>query len=221
MRELGAEAFERAVAAAVPLSRQLVAAASEGVDLATAEGRARFLASARPLWSALPDGMLKRQLLGEIASRAALPTDELASTWRSGGAVRGRPPMEASVSPRPRRAARSVMRQPADRLAWLLLLESRWWDTLSAADHRLLCALPDWHGALFRFVDRQTAEHGAAPWAALRERMVEEDWAAPALALVDGEDPAIEPLEEDLQRSMSQLRVADEQRAAMRVLGRL
>ena len=30
------------------------------------KGRARFLANGRPLWSALPDGMLKRQLLGEI-----------------------------------------------------------------------------------------------------------------------------------------------------------
>ena len=221
VRELGADAFERAVAAAVPLSRQLVAAAAEGVDLATAEGRARFLANARPLWSGLPEGMLKRQLLGEIASRAALPTEELATAWRLGGPSRGRSQADTPPPPRPRRAARSVMRQPADRLAWLLLLESRWWDTLSAADHRVLCALPDWHGALFRFIDRQAAEHGAAPWAALRERLVEEDWAAPALALVDGEDPAIEPLEEDLQRSMSQLRVADEQRAAMRVLGRL
>jgi DNA primase len=113
------------------------------------------------------------------------------------------------------------MRQPADRLAWLLLLESRWWDSLSAADHRVLCALPGWHGELFRLIDRETAERGAVPWAALRERIAGEDWAASAISLVDGEDPAIEPLAEDLLRSMGQLRVADEQRAAMRVLGRL
>jgi DNA primase len=221
VREAGPDAFEAAVAAAVPLSRQLVALAAEDVDLATAEGRARFLATARPLWSTLPDGMLKRQLLGEIASRAALPTEELAGAWRAGSTGRTRPPAPAATQSRPRRPARSVMRQPADRLAWLLLLESRWWDSLSAADHRVLCALPGWHGELFRLIDRETAERGAVPWAALRERIAGEDWAASAISLVDGEDPAIEPLAEDLLRSMGQLRVADEQRAAMRVLGRL
>jgi len=194
--------------------------AAEDVDLASAEGRAHFLASARPLWSALPDGMLKRQLLGEIASRASLATDELAAAWRVGGPPRGRAGPGAGPASRPR-AARSVIRRPADRLAWMLLLESRWWDNLSPADHRVLCELPGWHGELFRFVDRVTAEHGAVPWAALRERIGGEAWAGAALALVDDEDPAIEPLAEDLLRSMSQLRVADEQRAAMRVLGRL
>ncbi len=221
VRDLGAEAFEAAVAAAVPLSRQLVALAAEDADLATAEGRARLLANARPLWSALPEGMLKRQLLGEIASRAALPTDELAGAWRVGGPPGARPAPKAVVPTRRGRPTRPAMRQPADRLAWLLLLESRWWDALSAADHAFLCELPGWHGELFRFIDRQTAEHGAVPWAALRERIAEAEWAAPALALVDEEDPAIEPLPEDLHLSMGQLRVADEQRAAMRVLGRL
>jgi DNA primase len=222
VREAGAEAFERAVASAVPLSRQLLALAGEEVDLATAEGRARFLANARPLWSTLAEGMLKRQLLGEIASRAAMPVDELAAAWKVGGAARGRSVPPRSAAPgRTGRPTRQTIRQPVDRLAWLLLLESRWWDSLSAADHRLLCELPGWHGELFRFIDRETAERGAVPWAALRERIADAEWAPLALAVVDGEDPAIEPLEEDVQRSMGQLRVADEQRAAMRILGRL
>ena len=76
VRELGAEAFERAVAESVPLSRQLIEAAKADVDTATAEGRARFVVQAKPLWSALPDGMLKRQLLGQIASVASLPVEE-------------------------------------------------------------------------------------------------------------------------------------------------
>ena len=66
VRELGAEAFEQRVEAAVPLSKQIVALAGEGLDFASAEGRARFLVNVQPLWSALPEGMLKRQLLGEI-----------------------------------------------------------------------------------------------------------------------------------------------------------
>jgi len=223
VRERGAEAFEQAIAAAVPLSRQVLALAAEDADLASAEGRARFLASGRPLWSALPDGMLKRQLLGEFASRGALPVEELAAAWRAsrpGGAIGSRsvPVSRPSV---PRRGARPPMRQPADRIAWMLLLESGWWETLSAADHAALCALPGWHGELFRFLDRQSAEHGAQPWAALRERLADEPWAATALALVDAEDPAIEPLAEDLPRSLEQLRAAPERRDAMRVLGRI
>jgi DNA primase len=221
VRERGAAAFEQAVSEAVPLSRQLLALASEGVDLATAEGRARFLAHARPLWSALPEGMLKRQLLGEVASRAALPVDELASAWRAVAAVAAKRSLASLGSGRPRRPARQVMRQPADRIAWLLLLESRWWETLGSADHALLCALPGWHGELFRFLDRQAAEHGARPWAALRERIATEPWADAALALVDAEDPAIEPLADDLPRSLDQLRTSGDRNDAMRVLGRI
>ncbi len=221
VRENGAAAFEQAVAEAVPLSRQLLALAAEGVDLATAEGRARFLAHARPLWSALPDGMLKRQLLGEVASRAALPVDELAGAWKVATAIAARRSGATPIPVRPRRPTRQVMRQPADRIAWMLLLESRWWDALGGVDHALLCALPGWHGELFRFLDRQAAEHGAQPWAALRERIAIEPWADAALALVDAEDPAIEPLADDLPRSIEQLRTSGDRNDAMRVLGRI
>jgi len=225
VRERGAEAFEQAIAAAVPLSRQILALAGEDLDLATAEGRARFLANGRPLWSALPDGMLKRQLLGEFASRGALPVDELAAAWQAvrpgGPSAASRRPGPAPRPAPPRRGARPPMRQPADRIAWMLLLESGWWETLSGADHAALCALPGWHGELFRFLDRQSTEHGAQPWAALRERLADEPWATTALALVDSEDPAIEPLVEDLPLSLEQLRAAPERHDAMRVLGRI
>ena len=95
VREFGAEAFERYVGDAVPLSRQLMDAAAEGCDLATAEGRARLLANARPLWSALPTGLLKRQLLGELARRAQLPEQELMALWPAGAAER--PPRRDDV----------------------------------------------------------------------------------------------------------------------------
>jgi len=220
VREHGARAFEERVAQAVPLSRQIVTLAGEGLDFTTAEGRARFLAEARPLWSALPDGMLKRQLLSEIASRAALPAEELAAAWRAIDAPRQRPRSSVAATGRPRRPVKQVMRQPHDRVAWMLLLESGWWEQLSAADHAMLCALPGWHGEAFRFIDRASAEHGPQPWAALRERLAAEAWSAAALALIDSEDPAIEPLLEDLHSSMAQLRVAGDKRAAALVLGR-
>jgi DNA primase len=84
VRDLGADAFENCIAQAVPLSRQLMEVAGEGCDLSSAEGRARMLATARPLWQTLPQGLLKRQLLGDLARRAQLPDQELMGLWQVG-----------------------------------------------------------------------------------------------------------------------------------------
>ena len=94
VREHGAEAFEACVADAVPLSRQLIEAARDGCDTASAEGRARLLAQAKPMWLALPDGALKMQLLGELAQAAALSLDDLTRLWQAPAAGRSRPPRE-------------------------------------------------------------------------------------------------------------------------------
>ncbi len=89
VRTHGTQAFEEYVLKAVPLSQQLVEVAQHDCDMATAEGRARMLAQAKPLWGALPDGALQRQLLGELASKANLPLEELASLWNTGGGRQG------------------------------------------------------------------------------------------------------------------------------------
>ena len=217
VRELGAEAFERAVAESVPLSRQLIEAAKADVDTATAEGRARFVVQAKPLWSALPDGMLKRQLLGQIASVASLPVEELAAAWqtRAAAAPRPAPPRVRPAAPR-----RQMPRQPEDRALWALLLECGWWAQLSAEDHETLCALEGWHGEAFRLIDRISVDEGALPWAALRERIAGDDWGGQAVGLVESEDPAIEPSIDDLRTSIAQLRKSATLRESMRVLGR-
>jgi DNA primase len=93
IREFGNDAFARCVSEAVPLSRFLIEAASEGCDLATAEGRAHLASNAKPLWNALPEGALKRQLLGDIAEQVQLHARELSDVWsdkpaRAPGAVR-------------------------------------------------------------------------------------------------------------------------------------
>ncbi len=217
VREFGAEAFERCVAEAVPLSRQLIEVARSDVDTATAEGRARFVVQARPLWSALPEGMLKRQLLGQIASVAALPVDELAEAWQTRAAAPARPAPARSRAPAGRR---QMPRQPEDRALWALLLESGWWAQLGAEDHETLCALEGWHGEAFRLIDRLSVDEGALPWAALRERIATEAWGARAVALVDGEDPAIEPSIDDLRASLAQLRKSAALLESMRILGR-
>jgi DNA primase len=81
IREHGADAFAAFVQQAVPLSRFLVDAASADCDLGTAEGRARLASQARPLWSALPEGALKRQLLAELAQQIGIGTPDLQQLW--------------------------------------------------------------------------------------------------------------------------------------------
>ena len=187
IREHGAEAFADAIKGAVPLSRFLIDAASADCDLDTAEGRARLAAQARPLWTALPDGALKRQLLGEIADAVQLGQHELGELWQVGGAP-ARATRPAAARARPDDAPRGERRWPpaagkpprraggrvrpasrSDRAVGLLLANAQAWDLLSAEDHALLAHLPEPHGPLFAWLEAQHHEHGPQPWAALRE----------------------------------------------------
>lgn len=229
VREQGAEAFERCVAQAVPLSRQLVEAAKDGCDLASAEGRARFLSQAKPLVLALPEGALRSQVMLEVAELARLPSADVAALWQPRGAApaaRERAPADvtrASPSPaRPRRATASRrVRGPADHVARLLLARADWWEQLGAADLELLHEAPGWHGELFRWLERQWHDQGAQHWPALREALAGEPWAADAAALVDGADAEIEPLIEDLQSALRQMQDAKGREASLRLLGRV
>jgi DNA primase len=183
VRELGASAFERAIAQAVPLSRQLLDVARDGCDLGMPEGRARFASQAKPLWSALPEGGLKRQMLAEINRAAGLPDGELAQSW---AAV----PAASRAVPRPARApgafaaSRRAPRKPEDRIVQLLLMQPAWWDALTAEDHELLHALPGAHGELIAWLERDIVEHGARPWAAVRTALADDAAAAQALAVL-------------------------------------
>lgn len=184
VREQGAEAFERFVADAVPLSRQLLDVAREGCDLATPEGRARFLAQARPLWSALPAGALGRQMLGEIARLAGLPDAELSAQWAASvprpvaapeaGGAGERPPRPAGGGRggrdpgRGARSPRRAPRRPEDRVVQLLLTHADWWDRLSPDHQDLLHDLPGPHGVLLGWLERELHEHGPRPWAVMR-----------------------------------------------------
>jgi DNA primase len=69
----------------MPLSRFLIESASADCDLTTAEGRARMATQARPLWSALPDGALKRQLIGDLAEGIGLGATDLLQLWQQAG----------------------------------------------------------------------------------------------------------------------------------------
>ncbi len=88
IREHGKEGFAACVSKAVPLSRFLLEAAADGCDLDTAEGRAHMASKAKPLWSLLPDGALKPQLLAEIADQVMIDSRELLQLWQPGAAGR-------------------------------------------------------------------------------------------------------------------------------------
>ncbi len=183
IRELGPEAFEAQVKAAVPLSRQLIDHSAEGCDLATPEGRAHMLANAKPLWLALPDGgVLKRQMAAEFASAAQLQADELLQLWGGQPATRRAAPSPSRVTPaKPQsKAMRLAPAGPADHALRMLLQHSEWWDRLSAEDHDLLTHLTSPHGELFGWLDRQMHEHGPLSWGALQQALDDETLAAAA-----------------------------------------
>ena len=203
IREFGKDAFARYVSEAMPLSRFLVEVAREACELATAEGRAHMAANARPLWTQLPEGSLKRQLLAEIAESVQLDSRELSELWGTGAS--GYPP-RAKVryqnesysrrsdagyglnlpvnASRRRLPGRVLPSSRADHAARLLLGDALAWEALSHEVHAMLCELPPPHGPLFTWLDSQLHEHGPLPWGALREDLREHPSEALALKLM-------------------------------------
>ncbi|MFT3720482.1 DNA primase [Pseudorhodoferax sp.] len=194
IREHGADAFSLSIGEAQPLSRFLIDSAREGCDLGSAEGRAHLASNARPLWALLPDGALKRQLLGDLADLVQLDARELGELWE---------PRAAPDAPRPRRrpsgkrsadvpsstmrgrsAIRPALQAHASHVAMLLLRNTGLWEQLGQADHDLLCALEGDYGELFRWTDQQVHEHGAQPWAALDIALAGQPFEAEARRLV-------------------------------------
>ena len=210
IRAFGADAFARFIDDATPLSRFMLEAAREGCDLATAEGRARMTSNVRPLWSTLPNGAFKRQLLGEIAGMVQMGVDALSALWGSMAAPRNAPASGSASTSRYRNdggpslsdaryGAKSSQSRPVSRgrvlpltrpdLAVRLLLSNMTeWEGLSHEQHAMLCDLPAEHGRLFGWLDSQLHEHGAQSWAALREGLREQPFEPLAIRLMTAPD---------------------------------
>lgn len=187
VREFGEQAFEQCVQQAVPLSRQLIEASSEGCDLGTPEGRARMLAAAKPLWNALPDGALKRQMLGELAGIGRMDAAELSSMWggpaqsrpaqgrvprddgeerlRGGEHRRHAPPVRTNA--RLNRGAANLL----DRVLWLLVHRSDLWTALDNDAHDLLAGQAAPYDAFFGCIERSLHDHGPLGTEALMEEL--------------------------------------------------
>ncbi len=225
VRALGAEAFEAQVAAAVPLSEQLILQASDGVDLQQAEGRARMLAQAKPLWMALATCALKTQILASLARTAQMPLDELSGLWglRAAAVHRSAGAMRSAGTPREARA-RPATRTPQDQLVRLLMTNSGLWDDLSADDHEVIAQAASWHAHALRWLERHLTEHGVTEWPVLRQRLDEqgEPFAQQVLQLVDGAELVLPATAEDLRSAIAQLRrsLELERSDTLRLLGR-
>ena len=217
VRELGPAAFEEQVTKAVPLSRQLIEQAAEGADLSTAEGRARMLAQAKPLWSALPDGALKRQLLPELARQSQLELTDLSSLWGD-AAPAAKPRAQASMPPQRARFRSPGRKAPAalaDLALRLLLRHSDWWARLANDDQGLLHELDATHGEVVAWLEQRITEHGDQTWATLEQAMAEQPWHDTACRWVDAAHAEEEQSFEDLLRVTHRLwRVRLEQEVA-------
>jgi DNA primase len=210
---------------AVPLSTFLLEAAADGCDLATAEGRSHMVSNAAPLWKLLPDGALKRQLLGEIAERAQLAPQELMELWGL-ASPRGeerprRRQRDGGEAPYRKRAYGAGQRQPvkpravafAEQVGRMMLRNTEGWHGLTDADHHLLCQLPAPHGDLFSWIDTRFHEHGGEPWAVLQVALEGQPFAELATRLVDLDN--MQPIgraldveefgERELQRAMVEI----------------
>ncbi len=204
VRELGPAAFEQQVAQAVPLSRQLIELASADAELSTAEGRARMLAQAKPLWMALPDGALKRQLLPELARQAQLELADLGALWGTAAAP-ARRPAQAPLRAPLRLAGRRAPAGTADLALRLLLRHSDWWERLAGEDHALLHGLGGAHGEVVAWLERHLTEMGPQTWSALDQAMAGEAWQAQAKGWVNAADAGEEQDFDDLQRVLHRL----------------
>jgi DNA primase len=179
------------------------------------------------VFSAVPEGALKRQLLTEIAETVQLAATELTELWGMANAPRFQPRQERqehrdhddaplppsydwddgspprteerrygkkSFSRRSQNAPQSSPRgriQPPSRpdiAARRLLSRMTELDALPHEVHEMLCNLPGDHGQLFGWLDSQLHEHGAQPWAALREGLRGQPFEALAERVMTGPD---------------------------------
>jgi DNA primase len=229
VRERGAAAFEHAVAEAVPLSRQLLEHSARDCDLDTAEGRARMLTQARPLWEALPNGALRAQLLDALSERARMARDDLARLW--GQARTDRPSARTPTSRRPVANRQRDLPTPANKILAALLADGRLWHGLAASQRETLLGLKSWHAEAIRWLDRHIENHGEQPWPAIREDLNAAEcaaWADRACELVDRADgPLVDQLldliqlVDNLARLQLQERTDSVKQAVMRQPNRL
>jgi DNA primase len=115
----GREAFEARLDEAMPLSTYLVSHLGETVDLTAADGKARFVAEARPLLARIPPGAYLELVIEELARAIQVTPQRFKEIWRGGSGSRaaaaGTTGRAASSRPVPARPAAGVTARSAGR----------------------------------------------------------------------------------------------------------
>ncbi len=226
IRAMGVDAFSRLVSSSTPLSQFLLDIARNGCDLSTAEGRSMLAAQAKPMWSALPQGVLQTQLLNEIADLVHIGHYELKQLWSDA------PPQNTNSAPknpftnkRPKQTPwganprqemgqrRSSIRQAPmsrqDRGIQILFQHMAQWAAISSEQQNILCHLPAPHGLAFTWLERQFNEFGAMNWLQLKETVPTQAWSDWLIALVNSTPLEAEEGNGELRNILFELEKAD------------
>ncbi len=115
VRERGHEAFEKALAEAVPLSEYFLDGLKSRVDAGTAEGRARLVHEAKPLLKQVAAPALQLQLLKALSAAAGMSQEETAQLTEI------RVARSARAAPAPARGPERSLQLGERRLERLLL----------------------------------------------------------------------------------------------------
>ncbi len=237
VRALGADAFEREIARARPLSVFLLDHVGEGLALDTAEGRAQAIARSRELLASIPESALKGQILHDLAQRLRTPADELRAALALQGGRRGaasgtsstgtaegsRPGIGRSggdgtqgsfarakpAEPRMQRLSRPKV-DHAHTAMRILLAHPALWRDISAAQHDLLVAHPSSVGELARWLESYLDEHAEPTPSSVWEALRAEGLLESAEALAPAEllERDASELQPDLRGALESIEMA-------------
>jgi DNA primase len=118
----GKEAFEARLAGALPLSEYLVMHLSGAIDISHADGKARFVAEARPLLERLPEGPYRELLLDRLAAAIGVSAERFLKIFGPIPKSETAGSAPAQAPPRSPRTARSTGRGSLVRQAVQTLL---------------------------------------------------------------------------------------------------
>jgi len=215
------------VSDATPLSRFVMEQAREGCDLDSAEGRAMLASQAKPMWLAMPEGVLKTQMLNELADVVGIGQHELQRLWQnatqtgkaalSASAPQGKRNHPTTLSswsratpPKPTfmgTPMRSKAPTRRDRALQILFADMLQWDTLSGHQHSLLLEMPAPYSELLSWLNQQWLENGVQSLAALREGLRGHAHEAVVSRLIDDAPADIDSDAGELQSILAALEI--------------
>jgi DNA primase len=165
VREFGADAFEREVRDAMPLSQFLINQVTQDNDLTTSEGRARAQFDAKPLLQAMPPSGLRLQIVRALAQQTQTTPAEIEALFEL-----SQPVARAKVAP-PRTKRTAPMGLERQMMRLLVAHPSLAADLDQAARDAAAQLAPDGAALLMQLVDACVALGSQASFATLAEQL--------------------------------------------------